>query len=179
MLQDIGIGILLSLFVAHLFDSVATPGLIVLGVVFALLPDIDLLVPQSFSAWIGGHRGLTHYPIIYLIISVVLFFVAPPLIATLFALAVFYHLLHDSFILGWGIAWLWPFSPRKFKWGADKNGEIVPVMLAWLPHEEARVRQEYSTSHWIRTFYARPTFISITEYGIFLISLLALYYYFF
>ena len=150
---DIGVGILLSLGVAEYFGIEATPLLIAFGIACTLLPDIDILTIPLFGKW--HHRTHTHYPIAYLPLVVLAFVFLDPAYAALFTLAVYAHLIHDTFGIGWGIAWLWPFSRRKFLFYAAR--ETIP-----------------DDSNWVRHYYFRPNLLAYIEYGVLLVALIAL-----
>lgn len=175
MFQDIGVGILLSILTSYLFNIALTPLLLFLCIIFALLPDIDLILPKKL---VRGHRGFVHYPIFYIIISVFVYFTFGPMWCFVFFVATIYHLLHDTLFLGWGIKWFWPISSRSIKFFPDRAGRITSqVLLSWLPSEEAEVKIKYASPHWIRDFHFRPSIVSVSEYSIFIISIVTLYFY--
>ena len=176
MLQDIGVGILLSILTSYLFNVALTPLLLSLCMIFALLPDIDLILPRKL---VRGHRGFIHYPFFYIIASVLVYFIFGSVWAFVFFVATIYHLLHDTLFLGWGIKWLWPISSKSFKFFPDKDGKVTSqVLLSWLPEQEAEIKIKYASPHWIRDFYFRSSIISLSEYSIFIISIVCLYFYF-
>ena len=88
-------------------------------------------------------------------------------------------IIHDTFFLGWGIKWSWPISLRSYKFFPDKDGKITSkFFLSWMPEEEAKIKGEYGThAHWIKDFFFTINIVSISEYCIFIISLIVLYYY--
>lgn len=177
--MDIGVGILLAVLTADHFVLPLSWLLVAFGICAALFPDLDTLtrfLPEKniVRRIVGEHRGLLHRPALYLVLVPILFLSSIP-VGTLFALGVFYHLVHDTFFTGWGIKWLWPFSQVSISIFHDKAGTFVPKILIWQPHEEAAIKTEYRTDHWVRTFYFRPSLISLTEYPVFLIALVALY----
>jgi hypothetical protein len=181
---DIATGIFIALGASEWIGVELSSTLLFIALISALLPDFDLLFDRIVAAdgflgrVIGGHRGLLHAPAFYVLPSIIIYLAFGSLWASIFALGVFLHLLHDTFFLGWGIAWLWPFSHRRFKFFPDKDGRITsrPV-LSWLPEEEASIRAEWGSRHWIRDFYLRPSIVSILEYGAFVISFVALFLY--
>lgn len=150
---DIGVGILLSLGVAEYFGVEATPLFILLGIACALLPDIDIITIPLLGKWY--HRTHTHFPIVYIPLAVLAFVFLAPAYAVLFTLGVYAHLIHDTIGIGHGIAWLWPFSNRKFLVLAPKDP--IPT-----------------NSNWVRHYYFRPNLLAYIEYGVLLISLIAL-----
>ena len=150
---DIGVGILLSLGVAELFGVEATPLLIVFGIACALLPDIDILTIPLLGKW--HHRTHTHFPLVYIPFVILAFIFIDPVYATLFTLGVYAHLVHDTFGIGYGIAWLWPFSKRKFLFFAPTDS--VP-----------------SDSNWVHHYYFRLDLLAYIEYGVLFVALLLL-----
>lgn len=181
MVIDVGAGILLALFVAHAFNFFATPSFILLGILCTLFPDIDTLLSAipPVRAVIGGHRSAVHHPFIYLLIAPVVWAVWGNAVGLLFALGVCYHLVHDTFFLGYGIKWLWPFSKKSLSMFHDKDGRITSDILIWSPEDDARIESTYQSPHWIRDFYFRPSLISLTEYPVFILAIGLLYRHFF
>lgn len=172
---DIGVGILLSLGVTEYFSVDATPFLVAFGIACALLPDIDV-VTLPFGTWY--HRTITHYPVVYLPLAILAFIFFDPLYATIFTSAVYAHLIHDTFGLGWGIAWLWPLSNRKylfFPW------EGIPgekkVLATWMPESEPSLAEKQRNMDWFKDYF-RPSRLAYIEYGVLLIALIVLVVYF-
>jgi hypothetical protein len=175
MFQDIGIGFLLAILTSYLFKVDLTSTVLLLAVIFSLLPDIDLILPKRMT---GGHRGLLHAPFLYFVSGIFVYITCGPVIGFMFFAGTFYHLIHDTFFLGWGIKWLWPLSSRSFKFFPDKDAKITSrFVMSWLPEEEEIIKQEYNNPHWIKDFYFRIGLISVSEYSIFIISIICLYLY--
>lgn len=174
---DIGVGILLSLGVAEYFGIEATPLLIAFGVACALLPDIDILTIPLLGKW--HHRTHTHFPIVYIPLALFAFIFLPPIYATLFTLGVYAHLIHDTFGIGWGIAWLWPFSKRKYLFFPPKDHYESPSHIAtWLPEEEPALVSSRHRNNWVYHYYFRPNTLAYIEYGVLVASLIILALYF-
>lgn len=172
---DIGVGILLSLGVAELFHVPATWGFILLGIACALLPDIDI-VTMLFGSW--KHRTHTHYPITYVPIAFLIFILFGPLYGLLFTFGVYAHLIHDTIGIGWGIAWLWPFSSRKFLFFPDgARRKTLGTFATWTPEEEPAIKEQGSNANWVRDFYFRPNLLAYIEYGTLLVALVVLFLY--
>jgi hypothetical protein len=175
---DIGVGVLLALGVAEYFGIPASPWLIAFGIAAALLPDIDVLTILLTKRW--HHRTYTHYPLLWLPMCALAFVLLPLPYATLLTLGVYAHLIHDTFGIGWwGIAWLWPFSRRRFLFFPEKERrESVGVIASWVPEEEPPVSDAKASLGWIKHYYLRPNMLAYIEYGTLLIALavLATYY---
>lgn len=172
---DIGVGILLSLGIAEWFDVPVTPLLVCFGIAAALLPDIDI-VTALFGQW--KHRTATHFPITYIPLSLGVFFLLGPVYGTLFTLGVYAHLVHDTFGIGWGIAWLWPFSRRKFLLFPEHDRRAaLGIVATWTPEQEESLKASDAGSSWVREFYLRPNPIAYIEYGVLLLALCILFLY--
>lgn len=158
MFMDIGFGILLSIGASQFFEVPLTPALLALGLMSALLPDIDMLwfcIGRLLGSKEADHRSFTHYPLLYIPVIGLLYALWGGLVASVAALGVLIHLAHDTIGLGWGIAWLAPFSYHKYR--------VLPV-----PAGDGR---------WIRAHYLRPGIVAYLEYGTLLAALCCLYLY--
>lgn len=158
MFMDIGFGILLSMGASQIFEVPLTPALLALGIISALLPDIDMLwfgINRLLGSRQHDHRSFTHYPLLYMPAIGAVYALFGGLIASVVAAGVALHLIHDTIGLGHGIAWLAPFSYRKYR--------ILPV-----PPGDGR---------WIRNYYLRPNLIAYLEYGTLLFAIACLYSY--
>lgn len=178
MFMDIGMGILIALGVASVFGVAPTPEVVIFGVLFALLPDIDFFLTRiaAIRKVIGEHRSATHFPLVHLVVSMVMYIFFGKVFATLYFICTFYHLVHDTLFLGWGIKWLWPYSNKSLSIFHDKGGVITSEVLVWGPEDDRRIRNEYASPNWVRDFYLRPGIIAFSEYGIFLAGFAALLY---
>lgn len=173
---DIGVGILLSLGVAEWFGVPATPWLVLFGVLCALLPDSDILTLPLLGKW--HHRMHTHYPLLYLPLFAAAFIVVEPLYAWIFMLGILAHLIHDTFGIGWGIAWIWPFSARRFLLFPSEIKATRGVLATWQPGGRPPVESTNASAHWVRHYYLRPNRLAYIEYGALLAGLAALAAYF-
>lgn len=180
MFLDIGIGILLSIWTSWFFHVDLMFTLILTGIIFALLPDIDFFIELIKHGNVGGkvireHRELTHFPIIYIPVAILVYVVFGAMWATLFSLAIFAHFLHDSVGIGWGIKWFWPFSKKAYKFFSEKDGRFSNrVIISWDPAELTEVAANHGDPNWIRNIYLQFTPIAIIEFSFFAISLLIL-----
>ena len=170
MLLDIAFGIFGSYLTGTIFHGGVSLGLVVIGIIFVLLPDIDILWYKSKKN--VDHRSFTHYPFFYAIISIFLFFVVDVKIAFLFFVTTLFHFVHDTCILGWGVAWFAPFSYRRFKVFPDngKGGFLEEKFLTWLPAEQKALEKKLEDKHWVKNWYGKVTIVSIVEYSAFLLA---------
>lgn len=175
---DIGAGILLSLFVADYFGTEPTLFFVLLGIIFALLPDIDMISYLLRKRKHHDHRSFTHYPLLYVPASIFVFIFFGSMYGILFVLCILTHLIHDTVGLGWGISWLAPFSYRKFRFlspTGNKNG-AWEFFRTWLPQDEPKLVERQDDPSWVTTYYFRPNLIGFVEYGVLAIALLILLY---
>ncbi|MEK7128996.1 MAG: metal-dependent hydrolase [Patescibacteria group bacterium] len=183
MFLDIGIGILLSIWTSWFFYTDLTFALIIIGIIFALLPDIDFFIEFIKHGSVGGkvireHRELIHFPIIYIPIAILIFILYGTMWATLFSLMLCVHFLHDSIGIGWGIKWLWPFSRRSYKFFSEKDGRFSSrLIVSWDHKELTGVVANHGDPNWIKNIYLRLHPVSVIEFFVFIISLLVLYFY--
>lgn len=183
MFLDIGIGILLSIWTSWFFHVDLIFILVLAGIIFALLPDIDFFIELIKHGSVGGkvireHRELTHFPIIYIFVAILVYLIFGAMWTILFSLAILAHFLHDSVGIGWGIKWFWPVSKKAYKFFSEKDGKLSRrLVVSWSPEELTKVVASHGNSNWIRNIYLRPTPIAIIEFSFFISSLFVLYLY--
>lgn len=183
MFLDIGIGILLSIWTSWFFHADLMFILVLAGVIFALLPDIDFFVELIKHGSVGGkvireHRELIHFPVIYIPVAILIYVAFGAMWAALFSLAILAHFLHDSIGLGWGIKWFWPFSRRSYKLFSEKNGRFSRrLVVSWNPEELTEVVADHGDPNWIRNIYLQFHPVAVIEFSFFVISLIILYLY--
>ncbi|MDP3727016.1 MAG: metal-dependent hydrolase [bacterium] len=161
---DISIGIFAAMIVSRLFGMELTPLLVGLGIGFALLPDIDFLYTLARRGWrdthaVIRHREYLHYPLVYILIGAAM---APSIgtaWAALFLLASLGHFLHDSIGLGWGVAWLWPFTDKSytFLYRYTAPGKRLPrrFLYRWNREDMEHLIDEYRDADWLRNIYLK------------------------
>lgn len=183
MLLDIGAGIIFAILIAHWFGLSLSVKLILLGIGFALLPDIDAPVELFMRGRLGGktegvHRELSHYPLVYIPLIAGVWYFFGIAYGILFLLGVLFHFLHDSTGIGWGIKWWAPFSQRKHKFFSNKDGSFSwsHLFVSWEPKELQSTVAEHGNDNWFRDIYLRPSLTSIVELGGFIIALIVLYF---
>lgn len=188
MFLDIGIGILLSIFGNIYFHTDLTIFFVFICILFALSPDIDYLIylikkKGKSNEMAHCHRDILHYPLIFIPSGMLFLSIFSKEYSFLFGLGSFLHFLHDSIGIGWGIRWFWPFSKNYYaffrKSVAKEKESPIRFICIWEPEEVKKLASEYGDPNWFKNIYLRPSLISITEFTIFLISLLILYLYLF
>jgi hypothetical protein len=112
-----------------------------LAIIFPLLPDIDFIIwlkrnNWKINKWAHEHRDLLHFPLLYIPIGYILAgIIGGKFIANLFFYCSMYHFAHDSFGIGWGIKWLFPFSFRNYKLFEKKGSEKRKFLVSWNKEE--------------------------------------------
>lgn len=176
---DIGFGLLLGL--AHTFVTGGYPAWqpLALGVLFALLPDLDFLIQaarrRSFAHVDHTHRDTLHHPIPYLVLGSALVWLLMPQYLALFIATSLVHFLHDSIGVGYGIPWLSPFSQRYGKLFCNHRGDFSWTSCVWWKRSERDVviAQRHDPD-WVRNhYYGKWTFTSATEVVLLSLAVLA------
>lgn len=182
--MDIGVGILASIFVSGVYDTQIVFWLVIAGIIFALLPDIDFILyffeTDKLKAY--NHRFLIHNPLLYIPIgSIIVWLTLGKIFAVLFAVASFFHFAHDSFGIGRGVRWLYPFSKNGFAFGYLHSRQLKWGLWKPMFIFDEKYLEEFDRDHgdrdWIKKIYLRPHIFSIFEYLIFIISIVTLYFY--
>ncbi len=179
MFLDIGVGILGALGFSSLFGVPFAWPLVGLGVLFSLLPDADFILHWAMHRRIGQvnhrHRELLHRPLLYVPLgSVVVMACSDVRYAAFFAVLSLAHFVHDSMGIGWGIAWLYPLSPKFFKAFSEPDGRFSwRLMVAWTPAEQDEVERLRGDPDWLRTIYLRMHPIAVIELLFFVAAVLA------
>ncbi len=182
MFLDVGIGILLSVFISRIFGADLSYGFVLAGVGFSLLPDLDVFVELAKRGRIGGrvqghHRELTHFPLTYLPAIFLIYAFWGQVYVWLFAWAVLAHFLHDSVGMGWGLQWLWPFSRKAYKFFSNKDGSLSGrFLVSWAPAELREVVYRHGDDHWFKNYYLNPHPIAIFEFMFFVFAILVLFF---
>jgi LexA-binding, inner membrane-associated putative hydrolase len=97
--------------------SPATLGILIF---LSILPDLDSVPALLLKKWRPGgekldhHNYVTHTPIFYLLLALVVWIAFGKVYAILFLLLTLTHLLLDSWGTDDGIMWLWPLKKDKY-----------------------------------------------------------------
>ena len=182
MFLDLGLGILISILISKVMIIPLASKFIAAGALFSLMPDLDVFVELAKRGRVGGrvqghHRELTHFPLTYLPVFILIYFLFGKIWSLLFGLCVFLHFLHDSVGMGWGLKWWWPFSNRSYKFFSEKDGSFSSnIMVSWRPRELKETIAQYGDDHWFKNYYLKPHPIAIFEFSVFVFSVLVLYF---
>lgn len=180
MLLDTGVGILLAILVSKLYGAPLAAKLVAGGIVFSLLPDVDVIPELLIYGNLGGyekriHREWVHYPLLYALFTLGMYFFFGAAWATLFGISALAHFIHDSVGIGWGIKWLGPFVRDNYKFFSDSDGTPSGRLLVrWTPREMAEALQRHHNPNWFRDTYLRPSVISAVEFTVFAAAVIAL-----
>ncbi len=178
---DIGIGLIGAILQSFWGYEDLTPQLLILGALFALLPDVDFLVSAirkgSLLKVDHTHRDLLHHPVPYLAVGGALVWFLAPQYTLLFMGLSLAHFVHDSIGVGWGIPWLSPMSRRYAKFLTDRKNHFAwtPVMF-WKKRERDALIAEHHDPDWLKHTYAKFTATSLVELAVFLLALCFAFY---
>ena len=111
-------------------------------------------------------------------LAILVWFVCGAMYATLFSLCILAHLIHDSIGIGWGVAWLAPFSMRKILFPERGRRREYGWFMTWLLAEEAAMARKWHDPHWIKNWYFRPKFLTGVEYATLAVSIIMLFVYY-
>jgi hypothetical protein len=159
MLIDTLAGFIFATITAYFFHIQLTLEWLLLGALFALLPDVDFFIELAQRKTVGGkklgaHRILTHIPLLFLLLGIVLFFLFEKEVVTLFALGAVWHFLHDAHAMGYGYRMLWPFSKKFYKFFSDREGKYCydtkHFLVAWTQEEVEALHQKHGNDNWIQ-----------------------------
>lgn len=185
MFLDIAIGIFSAIFVSSIFQSSPNFWLFFFAILLALLPDLDFLLyypKRGDTKYDCKHRDIVHYPLIYLPVGALIFWLLFGKIgASLFLITSFFHFVHDSIGIGWGIKWLYPFSKNNYAFfylfsGRRKKG-LRRLLFSFNQEDLGRYIQEHGDKDWVKNIYFKWHPIAIVEFVSFVISVIVMIIY--
>lgn len=167
---DVSLGIVSAIIMSYSFSEKVTWWILLIGVAGALSPDIDGLyffvskgiknAKDLYSHRAGLHYPLLYLPLIFLFAGFFGWIVHPHgyiFVAAIFTLASFSHFIHDTFLHGWGIPWLYPFSKFRIVFFQHTRPERPLPKIFIFPIERLRaIRSEYRDPEWYEIFYRFP-----------------------
>ena len=178
MFLDIAVAIVVVKLVSFSLHQELSVILLMFAICSSLFPDIDIISPATLKYIIKkqvvNHRTFLHYPALYILPSLLLLTISGKL-AFIFSICIFLHFVHDTFFLGWGVLWLWPFSSTRFKCFPDRDGKIVNLpLVTWKENEEKEIIKRYHNPDWVQDFYFKPNIVAYIEYGALFLALMVL-----
>lgn len=182
LLGDVGLGILSIVFVSLLYDRHELSAFLLMPLAF--LPDLDALAELRVRGKLAAsaehpydHREVLHKPIIWLVLLGLVWWSVGYYGAVAFVM-VLVHFLHDSVLTGWGVPWFAPLSDIRIKFFVDEQNEISikprDWVRTWNKQELRRAIVMYGNENWVEDLYLNPTVVSSIEYGVFILSLVAI-----
>ncbi len=169
----------------------------IVGIVLAMSPDIDA-VPEllargkvgSSAEHMRDHRTFLHYPVISIPLGLLAWYLFGYW-GLLWFMVLCLHLINDLYGTGWGLALLYPFSTRHYKFFTRRVNQ-TPLLLretgTWheLPVSEREVRVVTSWSHeelpsyikkygvddWIKYWYLTINPTALIEYSLFMLAII-------
>lgn len=167
---DLSLGLIAAWVVAFIPGVHLTWLLLLLGIFGAYAPDIDVLFflvkpwgEKGFEQ-LYKHRSGVHYPLLFLPVAGALvggltyMVSASPFVSTLvFMLGAFFHFVHDTFLHGWGISWLYPFSDKRIALfhHSRYRGALLKVLVFPIKRLQG-IRNEHHDPEWNWLFRLPP-----------------------
>ena len=171
MFLDGALGALMVHLAGRAFDVPLQWWHIAFGMGIALLPDLDVVFRwlRHKELWMHAgntedHRDGLHYPLAYIMAGTALVFgFFGHLWAILFGTISLLHFVHDSFGVGWGVKWLWPFNNKNYKLFNEKDGSPSRrLIVSWTPEELKNIVVEHGDPDWIKNLFLRPLLRMVT-----------------
>jgi len=169
----------------------------IVGIVLAMSPDIDA-IPEllargkvaSSAEHMRDHRTFLHYPIISLPLGMLAWY-GLGYWGLLWLIALCLHLVNDLYGTGWGLALLYPFSKRHYKFFARRvnrlpqllqatgdwntlsaNERDVRVVTSWSREELPSYIVKYGVDDWIKYWYLTINPTALIEYSLFILAII-------
>ncbi len=181
---DIAIGIFSSIFISQIFSLQLTPWLTILGILFSLSPDLDMIVyllNRGNSVNAHHHRDLLHFPIIFIIIAGIIYLMISQPLGILFLLSTLLHLIHDSIGVGFGVQWLWPFDRHNyaFFYLCDPAHKGIPrkIFYKWDQAGVDEAIKRYGDEDWVKDIYFKLHPYALAEYFTLIVAVIVLVLY--
>ena len=151
-LFDLGLGLILSVLTGFTLGREFSVLFLVVGIVSSIIPDWDM-IPHliikrgKLDEWAHKHRDISHYPLLTIpVFSLISYFSFGPHYAVLTGIVIFVHYILDTFGIGWGVKWLWPFSSRYFSY--DKTIRKDKRWFAWTKKEQDEMVKNHGNPEW-------------------------------
>lgn len=185
MFLDFGIGLLVAVLASYLFDIPLTSSLVLFSTACAVLPDADFLYyfpKRNDTKYDHNHRGLIHYPLIYLPVgTITCWILLGTSWASIFFISSFFHFVHDSVGIGWGIRWLYPLSKNNYAFFYLYSKKIRRGLRKTIFVFDDKNLSEYVGEHgdanWIENIYYKWHPIAIVEFLFFITAVISLILY--
>lgn len=204
MLMDLGSGILITNALIHWLGEPSinitpwtnyvsnTQVVYGLGMFFALLPDIDLVIPLA-KKFLGKFLGKlitinqceidgrhkdkwTHYPIVMIPLATIVMYRVAPFCSVLALCGLLSHFVHDSWQRdgdkqGGGVRWLAPFGKNYYQFFSRRaKGGKLKLVVSWTPEEVQEVFDE-TLEQWLSATFLKFTWENAIGIITFLLAL--------
>ena len=173
-LCDAGLGVFSVFFICWIFGVPITFGYLVVGIVFAYIPDIDWVSDKHF--WKTGnvaayaanpydHREGLHKPLLWALVLSAWGLLVPSPAPHIALTAVMMHFLHDTTGTGWGMPWMWPLSKRRFKLFSTRDNvlSLRAFLASWSYKELPQYIVNYGRGNWKSYYYSTWTPVAVIE----------------
>ena len=186
-LGDAGIGLIVSAIMLEWFQAPHTIWFIIWTVVWAYLPDLDgafhfIKTGKAVADLENGrdHREGLHYPLMWSIFFVILFYLFGVNVWLISALvAIMLHFLHDMIGIGWGIQLFAPIDWGSYKFFSKKwvsaDVSLTPVVTRYSKEELRKALIKYGEADWIERYFCKWTHVSVVDYLLFMIGVISIY----
>lgn len=155
MILDIIIGSIIGLFISVFYDYQFS--IILFSIFFSILPDLDFLFYHSIypiNRFSHKHRRLFHLPLLYIFLGIFILKIINadlPLYISFITISL-YHFLHDTFSLGFGIQWLYPFTKKHFLFNKEINTskKVFWKIHSDIPENIDKHADIYGDDNWLK-----------------------------
>lgn len=185
MMLDIGVGILLSIWIGTAWSALIDGIWVASGIFFALSPDADYLVhllSGGSSRNAHKHRDLFHRPLLFIPLGMVLLSPLGAAWPVLFGVGALAHFIHDSIGIGWGVQWFWPFRDEHYglfyhtQPPKHRNAKLPRKLLYIWGHDKIdEINARYGDEEWIKNIYLHWHPYAIVEFLVFLAAVVVLF----
>lgn len=175
---DIGVGLMLGVLL-HANTAYSYAACLTVGVLASLLPDVDYIWRLLFGdrSPDTSHRDMLHYPLLFTpVVGIIGLLFSNEVGLTLVAGSLA-HFIHDSFGVGFGVKWLYPFNKKSYMFlfqASTPANKDMPKQLVyvWDDDQRAHMIKKYGYKHWIRYVYFRPHPFGIFEYAVLVLGII-------
>ena len=169
-MTDFALGIFATWAVVKIYHREPTLWLYAAGALFAVLPDVSIIIKKlRFRSKAGTidfhHKEITHHFVPVLLMSLVWGYLVSPFWASLFCMSVMLHFIHDS--IGedaYGLLWLAPFMSKRVLF-LTRKGDGKFKVIAFFSEEEIQTIMKDGIAggldYWLERYWLRPTKLSV------------------
>lgn len=151
-LFDLGFGLLIVVSISLTAQLEPSLSLVLTGIAGSLLPDWDMLPHLikkrgKLDQWAHKHRDISHYPLLTVpLCGVAVGWMIGVWYGVVLAVTMTAHYLTDSFEVGWGVRWLFPFCNRYFCYRTA--GQEKRRFRTWTPTQQDELAIRFGNPDW-------------------------------